>query len=134
MIQKALTLVHGEITDRILRAFYDVFDALTYGIPESAYHRAMRIALADLGLAFSTEQDLPVTFRGQLVGKYRADLIVDGKVIVEIKTAPRIVEAHTNQLRGYLKISQLQVGLVLNFGPEPTFERYFLSSRTTPVR
>ncbi|MBC8088698.1 MAG: GxxExxY protein [Phycisphaerae bacterium] len=111
-----------------------MFDALTYGIPESAYHRAMRIALSDLGLAFSIEHDLPVTFRGQLVGKYRADLIVEEKIIVEIKTAPRIVEVHVNQLHGYLKISQLQVGLLLNFGPEPTFNRYFLKSRTSPVR
>lgn len=134
MTRTAQALIHGEITSSILRAFYDVFDALTYGIPESAYHRAMRIALSDLGLAFSIEHDLPVTFRGQLVGKYRADLIVEEKIIVEIKTAPRIVEVHVNQLHGYLKISQLQVGLLLNFGPEPTFNRYFLKSRTSPVR
>ncbi|MEO7996014.1 MAG: GxxExxY protein [Gemmatimonadaceae bacterium] len=130
MGKSAEKLVHGEITNKIIRAFYDVYDELTPGIPESAFHKAMQIALRDLGVKFETEVDLSVYFRGELVGKYRADLIVEGKVIVEIKTAPRIVEAHINQLFGYLKISQLQVGLLLNFGPEPKFERYFLNSRT----
>ncbi len=125
MIRDASRLLHGEITDKIIRAYYDVYDALTYGIPESAFRRALHIALRDLGVNFETEVHLPVYFRGQLVGKYRADLIVEKKVIVEIKTAPRIVEAYTDQLSGYLKISQLQVGLVINFGPKVEFERYF---------
>lgn len=130
MRQSGGNLVHGEVTNKIIRAFYDVYDDLSYGIPESAFHRAMRIALRDLGMKFDTERELAVHFRGELVGKYRADLIVEEKVIVEIKTAPRIVEAHINQLGGYLKISGLQVGIVLNFGPEPKFERLFLNSRT----
>lgn len=122
-------LMHGEITGKIIKAFYEVADELTYGIPESAFHRAMRIALRDLGLNFETEVDLVVYFRKQVVGKYRADLIVEKKVIVEIKTLPRIVEANRDQLGGYLKIAPLQVGLLLNFGPEPKFERFFMNSR-----
>jgi len=131
MIRDPSRLLHGEITNKIIRGYYHVFDALTYGIPDSAFRRAMHIALEDLGLNFETEVDLPVHFRGQLVGKYRADLIVEKKVIVEIKTAPRTVEAHRDQLFGYLKIAELEVGLVLNFGPKVEFERYHRSSRTT---
>ena len=122
--------LHQEISNKIIRGYYDVFDELTYGLPESAYHRALHIALADLGLNFETEVDLPVYFRGRLVGKYRCDLVVEQKVIVEIKTAPRIVDAHRNQLLGYLKLSKLQVGQLLNFGPEPEFERCFSRSDT----
>ena len=133
MIRDASRLLHGEITDKIIRAYYDVYDALTYGIPESAFRRALHIALRDLGVNFETEVHLPVYFRGELVGKYRADLIVENKVIVEIKTAPRIVEAHTDQLSGYLKISQLQVGLVINFGPKIEFERFFRRPGNNPL-
>ncbi|MEP6833088.1 MAG: GxxExxY protein [Gemmatimonas sp.] len=123
VIQDPRKLLHGEITDRIVRAYYDVFDALPYGLPESAYHRAMLVALRDLGINFETEVDLPVYFRDQLVGKYRADLIVEQKIIVENKTLPRIVEPNRIQLQGYLTIAKLQVGMLLNFGPEPEFER-----------
>lgn len=118
-------LAHWHITAKIVRAFYDVFDELTYGIPESAYHRAMRIALTDLSLQFDSEYELPVRFRGQTVGKYRADLVVEGKIIVEIKSVPRILDAHLRQLTGYLRISGLEVGLLVNFGPEPKFERVY---------
>lgn len=120
--------MHQEISNRIIRGYYDVFDGLTHGLPESAYHRALHIALNDLGLNFETQVDLPVYFRGQLVGRYRCDLVVEQKVIVEIKTAPRIVDAHRNQLIGYLKISKLQVGQLVIFGPEPEFERCFRRS------
>ncbi|MEO7359962.1 MAG: GxxExxY protein, partial [Gemmatimonadaceae bacterium] len=109
--------------------FYEVADALPYGIPESSYQRALPRALKDLGINCQTEVDLTVYFRGDEVGKYRADLIVENKVVVEIKTAPRVMSPHIIQLAGYLRISKLQVGLVLNFGPTPTFERFFLGSR-----
>lgn len=118
-------LLHADVTAKIIRAFYDVYDALPTGIPESAFHNAMRIAFRDLQLKYEREVRLPVYFRGELVGKFRADLIVDNKVVVEIKTAPRIVEAHIKQLDGYMRLANLQVGLVLNFGPEPKFERRF---------
>ena len=127
-------LLHHDITKKIIRGYYDVFDVLPYGLPESAYHRAMLIALKDLGLQYETEVDLPVYFRGQVVGRYRADLIVEGSVIVENKTAPRIVDAHRTQTLSYQQIAKLQVGMLLNFGPEAEFERTFLraQSRTRP--
>ncbi len=128
------TLLHSTITNKILKSFFSVYDALPYGIPESAFHRSMQIALADNGLRFETEKLLPVVFRGQIVGQYRADLVVERCVIVEIKSAPRIVEAHLNQIRGYLQIARLQVGLILNFGPQPKFERYFLDPRADAIR
>lgn len=121
-------LLHADVTGRIIRAFFDVYDSLAPGIPESAFHNSMRIALRDLQLKYQREVGLPVYFRGELVGKFRADLIVEDKVVVEIKTAPRIVEAHIKQLEGYMRLANLQVGLLLNFGPEPKFERRFFQS------
>ena len=130
MHQSASKFLHEEISNKIIRGYYDVFDVLPYGLPESAYHRALLIALQDLGVKYETEVDLPVHFRDQLIGKYRCDLIVEAKIVVENKTSPRIVDPHRDQLLSYLKISKLQVGLLLNFGPEPEFERCFSRSDT----
>ena len=82
MIHVPGRLVHGENSDKILKAYYQVYDALPYGLPESAYQRAMQIALTDLGLKLETEKIFAVYFRGQCVGRYRGDLVVEGKVIV----------------------------------------------------
>ena len=111
------------LTERIIRVFYEVYNELGFGFLESVYRGAMRIALAEAGFRAETEVPVPVSFRGTLVGVFRADIVVDGKIIVELKTAESISKAHEAQVLHYLRASEMEVGLVMNFGPVAKFRR-----------
>ena len=123
-----LDLVHGDLTRGIIGAFYDVYNKLGYGFAESVYQHALPIALARRGLKSERELPLTVMYEQRTVGVFRVDLIVEEKVIVETKTADKIVNVHEMQLLNYLKATGLNVGLILNFGPSATFRRMYLSS------
>ena len=121
------TLVHGEITGSIIKAFFETHTELGgIGYSESVYKRALIIALRDRGLLCHVEVPMTVYFRGQNVGEYRADLIVERAVIVEVKTGSKIYEPHQRQTLNYLKTAKMQVGLLLNFGVKAEFERFYL--------
>jgi GxxExxY protein len=120
-------LLHGEITEQIIGAFWDVGRELGYGFLESVYRRAMVVALGARGVSCVQERLFTVQFKGQDVGNYRADLVVSDKVIVEIKSGPERVAAHEAQLYNYLKASQLHVGLLMNFGPKLQYSRHILT-------
>ena len=127
--QTKLELLHGELTGAIIGAFFDVYNELGYGFFEAVYQRALPFARAARGIDCQREVPLTVRFRGAVVGEYRADLIVEKKVIVESKVAEKIVAAHEMQLLNYLRATGISVGLVLNFGPRPTFRRLLLSPK-----
>ena len=112
-----LRLAHGEVTHEIIGAFYDVYNDLGHGFVESVYAKALPIALRRRGVPFQQEVALPVHYLDQLVGEFRADLVVAGCVVVELKAAEKIVGAHEAQMLNYLRASKLKVGLILNFGP-----------------
>ncbi len=122
----AVELVHGDVTHGIIGASYEIYRRLGYGFCEGVYQRALPIELANRGLRADREVQLTVRYRGEVVGEYRADLIVDQKVIVETKVGERIIQAHEMQLLNYLSATGLRVGLILNFGPRPTFRRLLL--------
>jgi GxxExxY protein len=124
----ALALVHGELTREIIGAFYDVYNELGYGFVESVYQRALPLALITRGIRSERELPLTVRFRGAVVGDYRADLVVEGRVIVESKVAEKILPVHEMQLLNYLRATEITVGLVLNFGPRATFRRLLLTA------
>lgn len=123
-----LELVHGDLTRQIIGAFYDVYNSLGLGLVEAVYQRALPVALGARGVQCQREVPLTVWFKGVNVGEYRADLVVEGKVIVESKVALKIVPIHEIQLVNYLRASKIAVGLILNFGPQPTFRRLLLTS------
>ena len=123
-----LELIHGALTQRIIGIFYEVFRELGTGHLEAAYQRAMQIALEDAGIPCQREVPTTVYFRGRSIGDYRVDMIVESSVIVECKTADRIVDAHRAQLISYLKSTKYEVGLILSFGQRPTFERVVFES------
>jgi|SRR6186997_778673 len=127
-----IELIHGELTRRIIGVFYEVFRELGTGHLEKVYQRAMQIALADVGIQSRLEVPTAVYFRRRNVGDYRADLIVEDGVILECKTADRIAEGHRAQLINYLKSTRYTVGLILNFGRQPTFERVVFESLRNP--
>src|SRR5580704_3877751 len=111
------------LTERIIRVFYEVYNELGFGFLESVYREAMRIALKEAGLRVEAEVPVPVSFRGTLVGVFRADIVVDGRIILELKTAESISKAHEAQVLHYLRASEMEVGLVMNFGPVGKFRR-----------
>ncbi len=116
-------LLHQDITKEIIGAFYDTYNALGWGYPEGVYANAMPIYLQRRGLAFDREVAFPVSLNGVSLGEFRADLVVEHRVIVELKACERIVAAHEAQLISYLRSSNIPVGLLLNFGPKPERRR-----------
>ncbi len=118
-----MSLKHSEVTDAIIRSFYEVYNELGTGFLESIYQKAMVVVLREAGLSVEIEYDLPVNFRGQIIGQFRADLLVERKVIIELKAARNIERVFEAQVINYLKASGLEVGLLLNFGPKAEFKR-----------
>jgi GxxExxY protein len=115
-------LLLNDVTGKVIGAFYDVYNELA-GFPEFVLRRGMVIALQDSGLVAREEVELSVWFRGRRITKFRADLIVDPGLIVEVKAAPELQPFHKAQLSHYLKATDLELGLVLNFGRRPEFAR-----------
>ncbi|HYK51221.1 MAG TPA: GxxExxY protein, partial [Terriglobales bacterium] len=112
-------LKHAELTEKIIGVFYDVYNELGYGFLESVYEESLLIALRDAGFAVEHQLAIPVWFRGREVGRFRGDILVEGRVLLELKSA-RILEAtHKAQLLHYLKSTEIEIGLLLNFGSRP---------------
>ena len=113
------SLLHRELTDSIIGVFYDVYNELGFGFLESVYEEAMVIALGEKGLQVEQQIPVPVWFRGQPIGTFAADLIVERSVIIELKAVRQLAEAHSAQLMHYLRATEIEVGLVMNFGLTP---------------
>jgi GxxExxY protein len=116
-------LKHSELTHGIIGVFFDVYNELGPGFLESVYVQALAIALIQAGLAVEREKPLTVHFRGQVVGKFRADLVVGDAVLVEAKACPKLNTAHEAQTLNYLRATSLEVGLLVNFGSRAQFRR-----------
>ena len=116
-------LKHGLITDQILRVFYDVYNELGHGFLESVYHRSLVLALKAKGLKVSSRVAIPVWFRGERVGQFEADVLVEDCVLLELKAARSLDSSHRAQLLNYLRATDIEVGLLLNFGERPEFKR-----------
>jgi GxxExxY protein len=114
---------HEELTQKIINAFYTVYNSLGYGFLEKVYENAMVIELTKIGLPVSPQYAINVYYDNQIVGEYLADLMVDDKVIVELKAVSVLLTEHEAQLLNYLNATQYEVGLLLNFGPKPQFKR-----------
>ena len=116
-------MIQRELTDKILKAFYRVYNTLGYGFLEKVYENAMLLELRSMGLRCERQRPIEVFYKEHQVGKYFADLIVEDCVIIELKAAEGIVEEHEFQLINYLKATEIEVGLLLNFGKKPQFKR-----------
>jgi len=115
--------LHSDLTNKILRAYYSVYNELGYGFLESVYHNSMMIELKKLGLKCEKEKKIEVYYDGILVGNYIADIIVEDKVILELKAVSKLNPQHEVQLINYLKATGIKVGLLLNFGKKPQQRR-----------
>ena len=116
-------LKHGLVTDKILRVFYEVYNELGHGFLESVYHRSFMVALESVGLNARSRVDIPVWFRGRQVGQFEADIVVENCVLLELKAARVLDSSHQAQLLNYLRATEIEVGLLLNFGEKPEFKR-----------
>jgi GxxExxY protein len=117
------SLKHSDITGHIIKAFYKVYNSLGYGFKERVYENSLAIELSAGGLTVIQQHDINVFYEGHLVGDYAADLIVEDSIIIELKAAEHLIPAHEAQLLNYLKATQIEVGLLLNFGPKPDYKR-----------
>jgi len=125
-------MVDDELTGQIIQACFEVSNELGAGFLESVYERAMIVALAQKGLTVSAQVPLKVKFRNVVVGDYFADLIVENKVIVELKAVSRILPEHKAQVINYLTATEVDIGLLINFGT-PRAEYFRLHRKEDPV-
>ena len=119
-----MPLLYEELTSLILKAAFEVSNELGSGFLESVYQDAIGIALSDKGLSYTAQRPLAVFFRGKVVGNYIADLVVENKIIVELKAVSTLLPEHQAQVINYLKATEYEVGLLLNFGrPKLEYKR-----------
>ena len=116
-------MLHANVTDGIIKAFYKVYNSLGYGFLERVYENALHFELTSLGFSAVQQHPIQVFYEQQLVGEYFADMLVNDLIILELKAAEHIREEHVAQLTNYLKATRNEVGLLLNFGGTPEFKR-----------
>ena len=116
-------MLHSDITEKIIKAFFEVNNSLGFGFLEKIYENSMVIELRKKGCKVLQQKNIKVYYEGEEVGDYFADLIVDDLVVVELKAAETIHEDHEAQLINYLRATDIEVGLILNFGKKAEFKR-----------
>ena len=114
---------HKALTEEIIKVFYRVYNTLGYGFLEKVYENAMTIEFKKEGLPAVQQSPIDVIYENELVGQYFADIIVDEKIIVEIKAKKNLMAEDEAQLLNYLKATDKEVGLLINFGPKPEISR-----------
>lgn len=119
--------LHQELTAEIIRKFYIVYNKLGYGFLEKVYEKALKYELEKSGFQVQRQSPISVYYETLLVGEYFADLLVENKVILELKAAEQLCEEHELQLINYLKATDIEVGLLLNFGKKPDVRRKVFS-------
>jgi len=115
--------LHKELTSNVIQAFYKVYNTLGYGFLEKVYENAMRIELTRMNIPVEQQKNIKVYYESEQVGDYFADILVHELVIVELKAAENICEEHEAQLLNYLKATDIEVGLLLNFGKKAEIKR-----------
>ena len=126
-------LIEKELTHSVIGAFYEAYNTLGYGFLESVYAAALERELIARGHRVSREHAVLVIYKGEQIGFQRVDMLVDDRLVVEIKSTPVLAPTATHQLLNYLRATSLQVGLLLHFGPEPRFHRVVSLNRGNAV-
>jgi GxxExxY protein len=119
---------HSEVTDKIIKAFYKVYNMLGYGFLEKVYENAMVIELTNMGVKVVAQHPITVYYESRKVGTYSEDLFVEDCVMVELKSADAIAYENETQLLNYLKATEIEMGMVMNFGKTPQFKKKAFSN------
>jgi len=114
---------HQDLTKALIGIYYDIYNELGYGFLEKVYQNAMLLELKSRGYHVESQKKINVFYKKQIVGDYFPDIIVNNSVIIELKCVEYLVEAHECQLLNYLKATDCEAGLLLNFGKDPQFIR-----------
>jgi GxxExxY protein len=125
--------LHQGITSKIISCFYKVYNTLGYGFLEKVYENALMHKLIKSGLYVEKQKPINVWYDEQLVGEYFADLMVNNQIIIELKAAESLIEEHELQLINYLKATEIEVGLLLNFGKKPEIRRKIFSNKNKKI-
>lgn len=123
-----MSILHKDLTERIIKAFYDVYNELGSGFLEKVYQNSLYLELKNRGFFVEPQKQIKVYYKNQQVGIYYADLIINEVIILELKAAEQLVEDNEFQLINYLKATNIEVGLLLNFGLKPEFKRKVFSN------
>ena len=122
----ATGLLHRELSEQVIGLFYETYNELGFGFLESVYESAFALRLEEAGIGVRRQHPIVVRFRGHVVGEFRADLLIEELLLVEIKSVQMLLQIHEAQLLNYLKATGIKVGLLCNFGPRPHFWRRVL--------
>ena len=122
-------LKHRALTEQIIKTFYEVYNELGHGFLESVYEKAFELGLVSRGLDVRRKIEVPVWFRGHRIGDFEADMLVERCVLIELKACRALEAAHEAQLLNYLRATEIEVGLLFNFGPRPQFRRLAFDNR-----
>ena|SRR5215467_4861640 len=135
MEEERSKLLHPDLTEKIIGVYYDVYNEIGHGFLETVYRNAMQIALTDAGLFVQREFPIPVWFRGQEVGQFRADLLIEKVVLLELKAVSSLDRSHEAQILHYLRATEVEVGLLFNFGSlRPQFRRLVFENTKKKIR
>ena len=118
-----IVLKHKELSEKIIAAAYDVHKELGYGFVEKIYRNALVVSLGEAGIKCISESPLKVKYHNIVIGDYYADIIVDEKIVVEVKAVSKLESIHEVQLVNYLKATGIEVGLLINFGQSVEIKR-----------
>lgn len=119
---------HSDLSEKIIKVFFQVHNELGYGFSEKVYQKAYGIALREIGLKVDEQVAIKVYYHGQLVGEYVADMVVNDVILLELKAVSQIMDEHEAQLLNYLKATEIEVGYILNFGRSASFKRKVLDN------
>ena len=125
---------HAELTHAVIHVFFQVYNELGAGFLESVYHTALVFALREAGMHVESQVAVPVFFRGHTVGEFRADMVVERTLLLELKAAQAFDRSHESQVLNYLHATPLEVALLLNFGPKAQFKRFVLDNTRKKIR
>jgi GxxExxY protein len=114
---------HSELTGKILKAFFQLHKELGYGFSEKVYQVALAFLLEEMGLVVEQQKPIRVYYHGKVIGEYVADMVINGVVLLELKAVESLSDSHAAQMLNYLKATEIEVGLLLNFGPKAEFRR-----------
>ena len=125
---------HKELTYKIIGVYFDVYNELGHGFLESVYQRSLGLALESAGLTVRNYVKIPVWFRGQRVGMFEGDMLVEDLVLLELKSARCLDRSHYSQILNYLRATDIEVGILLNFGLKPEYKRLVLDNESKTNR
>src|SRR5947209_11619097 len=125
---------HWELCRSIIDVFYDVYNELGFGFYETVYDEALALSLMERGFNVSRQVSTPIWFHGRKIGEYRADLVINDALLLELKSAQALDTAHHAQVLNYLRCTDFEVALLLNFGPKPAFKRLVFENSRKGIR